>query len=481
MSNLAQVRDWCVAAWRTRGTGRALALLLMVLNVLVLPTAVVATNQIAYRAGYIATHEQFRSFALLCGLGVVVSNAVLFGAWLIWRRLPRFEDEEVGLLFIPHGHDGAEPLVIQLYKKLAQDLRGRGLSRIAAVNLIPFGITVENAKEAHLLLEKTNARLLIYGAITIGNVGGEQIRGFRRISFTVRLPALEAERYPALGVRLGEAVIGRRYAFSDKNSFIEEATVTENLSQVARFLLGVALTVSGHWRDAQPILGTLMRDVSAVRNTYPLFNRFRANVRECFEETLLQELNELYENEIVDHITQPEADAAVARSMQLLQQAKSISMVPERYLLSDAIMFFHRGQLAGAAAVLEEARRKRPPDDPAPDLSAAFLALWQGRFHEAVDHYRRAERCGRADPEMVLGVIRFLTALAEAHPDRTELRFAIAFVSDAFMDRDLAGAEFQRFLSESRDDQRRGVARLRRTAEIRLRRLEQRQAGDLRT
>jgi hypothetical protein len=113
-----------------------------------------------------------------------------------------------------------------------------------------------------------------------------------------------------------------------------------------------------------------------------------------------------------------------------------------------------------------------PKNDCSPHLSAAFLAIWEERFSEAVDEYRRAEKCDLPHPDMVMGVIRFLSGLADRNQGRPELRFATAFISDAFMDRELGASEFKRFLTETESDTRAGIKTLRRTAEARLRRQE---------
>ncbi|MBE3088295.1 MAG: hypothetical protein IMZ71_04190, partial [Chloroflexi bacterium] len=170
--------------------------------------------------------------------------------------------------------------------------------------------------------------------------------------------------------------------------------------------------------------------------------------------------NSIYDSRVVDHVTNPAADRDVEECSRLVERIAGLSGDDRQLDLPRAIFAFHAGDLHRARRLV--ARAGRAAQSVAePYVSAAFLALWRGDFREALRHYTRAASCERFSTPSMIRVVRFLAGVNDAHPERRQLGFGLAFVNDAFVDPATAKHEYEEFLRNTVDEQEEGWALLR--------------------
>jgi len=385
----------------------------------------------------------------------------------------------VGVLFAAHGEPECDDVLSTLYDQFRLDLEARSLNGLIAHSLLPQRYLIKNHAEATKILETTGARLVVYGNVQQGRIKGLQTKGFKQISFTVRHRQLNQEEILPLAKTIAGALALRAFSFNDTNSFIEKGVVAENISEVSRFFIGAALALDGKVQESISLLEELRIEVELKKaktkpkeaTRQPQLDLFYASIKDVLKYAYTRRLSMFYDTEIVDFITRRTIDQHVKRYEELVDQLEKVTQDRREWDLSRAIVAFHFGNYPEANRLIKNAKEFFPKTNPAPYLSKAFLALWQGSYPTALKDYYKASRCKEVDTSMIIGIIRFFHGIIEEHPEKRQLRFGLAFINDWFFDQESAEREYDLFLRDTTGVQERGLQVLRQHADIRLREL----------
>jgi hypothetical protein len=193
---------------------------------------------------------EFRT-SLVFGFLASAFNAI---AWMGKRRLPRFADDEVGIV-VALGCAGSiadqdavrgtlDALVTHLMQE-AESTR-RGSTRIR-VRRLPSHAQIGNDATAERMLDRMRGVCLIRADATAGNIAGQQGIDLGVVRFLVRHRALSPEHSAALlrDLQLVHHPL-RNYRVMLQNDVIDVATVSRNLAIVSKYQLALALAASGH-------------------------------------------------------------------------------------------------------------------------------------------------------------------------------------------------------------------------------------------
>jgi hypothetical protein len=267
----------------------------------------------------------------------------------------------------------------------------------------------------------------------------------------------------------------RSYIIQESNSFIEKDIVVKNLSDVARFFIAAALTLEGKTKESEPILEELISELEAHRRQnakQPQRELFYSWVVRFLKGALLQKFNAIYETSLVDNITVKSADGAAIDCQRIIGRLMALPGGSKEFALINAILKFHFGDVSGAKREVNNAKQQHTKTDPSPHLSSGFLNLWEGSYQAALKEYMRAKRYVATNPLNITTVIRFFHGVMDARPDKTQLRFGLAFVNDWFFDRDAGVTEYRKFLEETESVSETGLQLIRQYARTRLQELE---------
>lgn len=457
MSKVRSFLDELAYIWRWRQTFRGLLAAAFVLNLIALPAVLSLAYFVLNRASLLPTPEAFFSFLAGCAVAVAGTNVLLLLVWVYLRRVPIVPIGKVGVLFAPRPASGAEDAVVALYQQFVRDLESRNLTHLVSHALLPYDRPVRNHQDAALVLAQAGARVVIYGTFTKGLIRGAEQEGFESVSFSLRHPPMSVQQFEPVAQTLAGAMVLRSYVASADESFIERQVVVRNLSEVARFFIAVGLTLDGRPAAAIALLDELLIEVDRKRmvgSPDPQLEFFRGSIVRAVRAALISDFTDAYEKHLIPRLTTRAGDAAAAKVKKVVDRLVSLSGEDRGWQLATAILKFHEGDVPGAVQTVREAQRCMPVGDPAPSLSLAFLALWDGRYQDALKYYARARRAVAPNPAMVTGVLAFLESVAENNPDRPEVRYGLATVNDSFFDASVARREYAEFLrrTESRSE-----------------------------
>lgn len=467
----AKLIDQFEEMWKRRSSLKSLVGFLIILNVGCTSLGA-ALHLILSNINYLSNPKDYFSFYSYFAVAISLLNIFLLLVWTYWRSVPRLSEPEIGILFAPNSDRDCEELVFSLYEKFKQDISGRKISKRITHKLLSRDMAVNNADEANKMIALSGARLLIYGNVRKGNIDGELTEGFESISFTVRHRNLaEAEVNPVL-TDMTNALIYRAFVSKDKNSFIDKRTLVNNIGEVASFFIAMALTLDGELDEAEPILeellSTLEEKLLHTRNVIQL-KLFRNSVVSCLTVTLEARCSQIYNEYVVNNVTQRHVDKYARECMRLQERILSLNQMTSKYYLLDAIFHFHFGDIGKAKNSVKKALDLSPANSAAPYFSAAFLDLWQDRNDRALTNYLKAEKCTDYTMDMILSVIFFLQSIASSHPKKLQIKFGLAYINDRFYDSTKAIEDYALFLKSTSDVNKN--KRLREYATMRLEQL----------
>lgn len=439
--------------WRRRGSPQALIVLLLCLNFILIPFLGVRAHSLFDKLGYLNSPSEFAAFLRGGALSLALLNVMALLLWYLWRRVPAASAKKIVIFFAPSAEPGAEDLVATLYDRFKAELAAREIQGLVAHEMLPHSRRISDHKEAHDLLVQTGARLVVYGRLDRGKTKARAREGFRTISFCVRHSA-SGENSGQVIRSMAGAMAFRAFTYGEEDSFVERSVVTRNLAEVAVFFVAKSLLLEGDLARSLPILENLYGELAArtrVRGTDPQLQLFAQVVREDLVHGLRFKVTRTYDESLIDSITDRSVDKIAQQCADHLDRAFALDPNP-LHDLDRAIFSFHFGRFREAQRFVENARRGASDQDPAPDLSAAFLALWEGRHEDAIRHYQLASHRTSIEPQMVVNVVRFLCSVLERHPENLAIRFGLAFVNGRFWDRQSGRDEFETFLRETEGD-----------------------------
>ncbi|MCX7010433.1 MAG: hypothetical protein NTY53_24860 [Kiritimatiellaeota bacterium] len=438
-----------VDLWRKRRTFKGLFGFLIVVNS-ILFAAFSAAYFVLSKTEVIVTASHYANYFVVCGLIFGFGNLGMLVIWAYWRTLPIASSDNIEILFAPSADPEASDLVYKIYEKFRFDISARKMGSIVKCRHLPENIHVRDNQDAHVLLVRTGARLVVYGLVGRGKLQGDQIEGFRSISFTVRHRNLAPQEHIPIAKDLAAALASRTFCAREANSFIEQDVVIGNISEVSRFFIALAVTLDGRIDDAIQLLNPLLNEVEAkaqAKANNPHLILFLEAIKSCLTVALQTKFTRVYEACLVDHITEREYDEQARQCDAILTRLLQLNRRTASFFLGSAIIRFHFGDIDGAKAAVEHAKRLSSFDNAAPHLSMAFLHLWKNQYRQAFMQYMRAGKCKNQDMQTITSVLLFLNTMLRLYPDRQELRFAIGFVNDRFFDQQVALGDYQSFLA----------------------------------
>jgi hypothetical protein len=454
MKDSSKIWNQLTEFWRRKNTNKGLFVLFFFSNSIFFPLIYFAYAVLS-RVKVIDTLEATIKFFLLVLSIVFLLNLLLLFIWLYWRQLPIIDSSKNWILFTPHSDLECKDLVFRLFDQFKSDIEKRKLKNFK-YKLLSENIIVENHEEAHEILVRSGARLIIYGNVQRGNVQSEKVEGFKSISFTVRHRTLyEFEKQHVMQDLTG-AFAYRTFIARDKNNFFEKDLVIENISEVACFFIAMGLTLEGRITESKEILEKLLQKVNIKlehEKNNPQLRFFKNSIISCLTVALRAYFMFIYEKHLIDNITNREYDIYANQCLEIIEKLISMNKKTSWFYLAIAIIRFHFGDVNSARQAIATAKILSPTNNAAPHFSSAFLNLWDRNYKQALKDYMRGERCTNVEIPIIMEILLFVQGLIKNHPERVDLLFAIAFINDKFFDTAAAINDYRLFLSNSKEKQ----------------------------
>ena len=368
--------------------------------------------------------------------------------WFIKRSIPKITKGKIGVLFGPAHTDEIRKEMEDLSTKLKKEIESKDFAKIISVKTLPPNIEVGDHLRNLQILGRARATVLICGNFENFTAKGKDVTGFS--SFTIstnRLP-VNPQDTPIV---LGDAVAGRQLGWTSENT-IHKNIVAKNLSEIARYIVGLSLIADFKYDKAQLILGPLLLEIKQKYNQKRLpveIRRFKDTIRLAYVMSLVKKVSQEYNTELVKEKIFQIDIPILQRWDHSLNEALNIDSGNFDALLLFAIIRFLLKDVAGAKDSIRKSRQFTPAQNQSIcDLSEAFLFCFEGDLREARKIYRKIAK-NPPSHQTINGVFSFLCQAIEAFSDKPQIRFVYALLNDEYGDKFIASEEFAKFILET--------------------------------
>lgn len=381
------------------------------------------------------------------GVIYILGSIILVGGWFFLRRIPRFKQNEIGILFAPHSKEEVREELDSLFNEVTSLLKQESLGHSFVFKKIPDNIVVNDNKTAESLRIKSRCLLLVWGTYEKGKVGGEEASGFHgdgSISFTYAVYNRNLSEETVEDV--GKCIIDRWWSFRSSNDLIERNFLKKNIVDVSRFIIGVCLYTVGELEKSKIILSEI------IRKPYGTWSGNAKNSIVNFLNTIKSKLssidnfqaNSLYKNKIFVNgkinLCHEELDKIIALTQASITNDPSL----HAYLLQ-AIILFLKNEIIKSKNILNKAKI-RWKSDPNIYYSLAFLYAYTGDLTKSKTNYKRALKLTPIKNAVdFFHIVEFQEACLDNDSSRYHLHFTLGLLNYELVD-SLAGiSHFEKF------------------------------------
>lgn len=402
-------------------------------------------------------------------LWFVISLLIII-IWFVKRNIPKIKKGKIGVLFGPSHANEIRTELEDISKKLRKEIEGKDFTKIISIKTLPPNIEVGEHSKNLDVLTKANAAVLICGNFETFTAEGKHITGFSSFTISARTLPTSPQYAPIL---LGDAIVGRQLGWTSENT-IHKNVVVNNLSEIARYIVGLSLIANTKYDNAQTILGPLLVEVNHKYNQKRLpieIIRFKNTIQNAYVISLINQVSREYRKTLVDETIFRVNIGILQGWKHTLDEAFRIDNKKFDALLLMAIVGFLLKDVEDAKNSIRKARQLVPfQNQNLCDLSEAFLICYEGNLREARKIYRKLTKNPPSSQTMT-DIFCFLHQAIETFVDKPQIRFVYALLNDEYGDKSIASDEFKIFISET--DGIDIYKQWNREAKLRLKRIEQ--------
>lgn len=389
-------------------------------------------------------HSNWEFAAYAVGIGAIT------GAWSLIRRIPRFHQNEIGILLAPHADKDVSEELDRLLTEVAATLRSHDLGFLFSIKRLPENRIVHEDETAKSIRQKSGCLLLIWGYYQKGKANGKEYRGFPigKLNFTYAVPTMELiSQYQH---DMSKGITDRTWLFRSENELIERDFVTRNVVDVARYIVGTCLLNFGKVMPGKAILGQIIAKPIGTWHGKAGHSvvGFLKNIKAKLSVADVVQANHLYRTRVFK-------DGKLIKDPKVLDQIfalteASIANGPNLpAYLQQAIICFLRGEIPQARRLTNKAQ-DRWPRSPLPEYSLGFLYAYEGDLLRSKSHYKTAFiQTSNMAPLELFHLVEFPEACLELDPERYHLHFALGLVHMELVDALAAKKHFKRFIESA--------------------------------
>ncbi len=336
-----------------------------------------------------AYFTEWNNWGLFKAIGIL--DMIIFGIWLILRRVPRFRKNRIGILF-SFPCDEEDKLTKQelrrLYNKLENDIVERNLLSEFQIKKTPPNIILKDPEVRLRCLKKSKAYVVISGFAEEGTDGSENIVKIPKISFSYK------DSHDSRGIRfafvrsLFWAISGCNWQIRKNETLADRLCISENISDISLYIIGANLAYKAERRQSISLMDTAIEILERL-----LISRNRKKDKDQGKQifndewlktirTLLYVAYSIKFRFLEFSIADRDDENKIKRGEDIIKRQKAINCDYPGAYLQNAILLFLRKDIFGSEQESKLAIRYSSGKDCAPYYSLAFLKFYQGRMKE---------------------------------------------------------------------------------------------------
>jgi hypothetical protein len=369
--------------------------------------------------------EEFAPILFILGFA-----AALFFGFIFWHRnrsLPKFAEDELGILFAPDFEEELENDVNRLFVHLRQEIKSYELGIRFNLKRLPPNLSISSASEATKILRQAGGVVAVWGTMEQQSSDQGRITGFSQISITfIHRPAqLLKSRIESILMSL----MGRKLHVSDRTLIADRKIMARDIGLIVRNVMGIALIIDFKYQEATKILGPLHVSLQSIfpqkRSIHE--KRFCLQVQLDLAFALTLSTSQHYNNFLLENKLYEIPLSILEAWLKNVEQAIALDPQNSQHYIDKAIYLFLIGDIDGAIIAEKRADKFAPRASSVQNLSLAFLYNFQGNFRLSRDQYRIGlAKKTSYNERMVAQCISFTRQSIRKFTEKKQLRLALA-------------------------------------------------------
>jgi tetratricopeptide (TPR) repeat protein len=356
--------------------------------------------------------------------------AALLLPFIFWRRtrsVPKFAEDELGILFAPDFDEEIENEVNRLFIHLRQEVKSYEIGIRFDIKRLPPNLSINSASEATRILRQASGVVAVWGTMEHQSSEQGRITGFSQISITfVHRPIqLHESRIKSILMSL----VGRKFHVNDRTLIADRKIMARDIGLIVRNLMGIALLIDLKFQDAVKILGPLHASLQTLfpKKRSIQEKRFFLQVQSDLAYGLTMatsfHYNKFLSEDKIYEIPLPLLNAWLNN----VDQAILLDPQNSFHYINKAIYLFLIGDIDGSIIAEKKAEKYAPRASSVQNLSLAFLYNFQGNFSLSRNQYRIGlAKKTSYDELMIAQCINFIRQSITNFPEKKQFLLALA-------------------------------------------------------
>lgn len=329
---------------------------------------------------------------------------------------------------------------LEIKKQFASIIGDLDLSNVISIEDFSDIYLFLSKEEAEQYRNKKNLDLLIWGSFSEDGlkVDGENVSKMK-LNFTYGYPRNMNDRHDALGkaiiLDIGSRLAIKNYwQILENNSYRDVEIVSNNLSDIAMYIIGLTLKFSGRLKESIEIFEKLIYKLTVKEDDFK--NLVIPQLIDCYL-LLIQD--------IVSSKKSPEEGIVYCEKILKLDEKNFIA-------LTHIALFYYRAGRRWDCDEIVERLLQLYPKSSVTELDVAFIRVMQKNYVNAFKHYENLSAMTMKDitfnPQ---DAIEFLSEQYK-HSKEIALLYGSGVVSYYFGDKIVAKEDFQKFVDKANDE-----------------------------
>lgn len=391
---------------------------------------------------YIYPSEHWSLFPLLLIISVV-------GLWFISRKLPRFSNSEIGILFCPLANEKMFELMTRLKNNLHRDTKSFNIN--VRIRDLPSNYIINDLQKANELLARSNACLIIWGNLEYGEKS--KLLGFPKISFTYKQPRISKQLIPQLALELSIGLFGKQWCINENDDYWGPENISNNIIEASLNILGKTSLYFEDFDKAIQILHLLLSQhlIKRQNSKEPFIKDFIFSVEKALAYAYLRKANRIYEKDIFVNIQNKNLpENQLVECQKLIKEAMKLDPMNGDHFLLSGIINFLKENITGALDDVAKAVYYKDRNDGVPHLSGAFLYFYKEDLSRGLSRYKKAFN-KEIHPRSIIEVLIFIEKIIKRDPDKIQFHLALGIINKERCDIAVAKDELEQFVNKATD------------------------------
>lgn len=379
---------------------------------------------------------------------VIIILGILF-IWLYSNKCPKTKKGKVGFaICINCSNDEEREKIREDFIITLEKLIKRGnIGNTFQVITIPDHISekIIDNESAQLLRQKCKAHFFLYGRVRLRDINKKKFHVID-LDGIVKHRLIPKEISQIISNEFAE-LLPKQIQIATENDLLTFNFTTELTEVIAKYIIGIAATVSGDLNYAESLFNDITSRINSFQTDFPVIVKIKQRTP-----LRLAEINEVRASIAHRSWTKNHDTASLEKMEEALSKINNPYL--DRYrvrLLKSILLFLNNRDVNKAITILSKCKKDK---DHTWRFNLAFLHAYKGELYKAIRQYKVLANPQNSEIKAnILSQIEdFFCWVLEKEPEKYQLYYCLGFINSKIKgDTIQAISDFEKFLSSVKE------------------------------